>query len=206
MDGPPGSYTLLLVQTAHGHLLSVLMFVIVGVNEMREVFNQVFNKSRVGRIPQASWTVEVQGCNASHGDWCCRKLGDPNSCCNSTFQAAIGTVMLPTASSAIQTPTVTPSANHFDCPSDKSTIVGASVGAPLGLALLIAVAALLYRGKRKAKDSAANPMSYSQYGPVGPDSRSSKQLDPVDAQCGWRTGIAQEVGGNGRHELPSVRQ
>jgi hypothetical protein len=88
--------------------------------------------------------------------WCCGDIRGPN-CCNDAFQAKIGTLVLPSATSTVPisasaTGICTSSvSNPLNCPKDKSTVVGAAVGATLGVALLAALSALWFVHHRQSE-------------------------------------------------------
>lgn len=86
--------------------------------------------------------------------WCC---GDGSNCCGNSFQAEIGTLVLPSATltitisaSATEIPTSSVP-NPLNCPKNKGTVIGAAVGVVLGVALLATLAALWFVSRRQSQ-------------------------------------------------------
>ncbi|PMD52695.1 uncharacterized protein K444DRAFT_619406 [Hyaloscypha bicolor E] len=119
------------------------------------------------------------------GRWCCQTDGALSSCCKNgqgSFTLLPGTIMFPSAAtSGGQSPTQITTSTQIistcsssplpsQCPQDKSTIVGASVGATLGsafVASLLAIWFILWR-QRRHQLQAQFPISVAPQGALGP--------------------------------------
>jgi hypothetical protein len=102
--------------------------------------------------------------SSTGGTWCCREPG-ASDCCSNSFLANVGVLLRETQSiTTVNTATATPSgivqtvtvtttqtsdATGAACPNDSTTVIGASVGASLGVILLASLMVLFWREKTR---------------------------------------------------------
>jgi hypothetical protein len=140
----------------------------------------------------------LQTCNDTQGTWCCREPG-ASDCCGNSFSANIGvllretqsittvTASTATPSGIVQTVTVTTTqtsdATWVACPKDSTTVVGASVGASLGVALLASLMVLFWREKTRPAREQQHEAGFGQeHVPVESNSMHKGLMPPVDSQ------------------------
>jgi len=148
----------------------------------------------------------LQTCNDTEGTWCCREPG-ASDCCSNSFSANIGVLLRETQSiiavtattvipsSVVQTVTMTTTqavtvtttqtsdATGAACPNDSTTIVGASVGASLGVALLASLIMLFWREKTRPTGEQQYAAGFGQeHVPVESNSVHKGLMPPVVSQ------------------------
>ncbi|KAK2768855.1 hypothetical protein FQN54_000715 [Arachnomyces sp. PD_36] len=164
--------------------------------------------------------IQVMSCPG--GEWCC-VTDSQESCCDDASSLNVGTLMVPSATTAPTTtfattcPTVTSTVigapespakndNTSECTGSDPTTIGAGVGASLGVCLLLALVALWWQGRsyrRKLRDVSVASMPLVGGPNLGKDVSNSTNtgswVAPAEVPARYSPPI-YEIGGTARRQ------